>query len=121
LITAEARQGILRPHTLPQPLRHLDEELVPGGMPQAIVDHLETVEIEEEDGEVLVAPGGAREGMVETVEQEGTVWQPGEGIVECLVPQLGLIGLALANIAHDDTEKQPPTRRQARRADLDVN
>ena len=58
------------------------QELVAGHVAEAVVDDLEAVEVEEEDGEVIVrAPLGARDGLVEPVGEQGAVGQAGQGVV----------------------------------------
>ena len=54
-------------------------------MPEAVVDQLELVEVQEEHRDRGSATVGDREGVLEAIEEEVSVRQPGEGIVERLV------------------------------------
>lgn len=50
-VAAEASQHIGIANRRPQPLRHFDQQLVAGRMPQRVVDALELVEVEHQHGE----------------------------------------------------------------------
>ena len=50
LVAAEAREGVGGSQQGPQPSRHLLEHLVADLVPVAVVDQLEAVEVEEQDG-----------------------------------------------------------------------
>ena len=63
LVTPEAGDGVAVAHAAREPARDLDENGVPGVVPEPVVDRLEAVEVAEEDGEALgavvdVTPGG---------------------------------------------------------------
>src|SRR5437879_791743 len=74
-----------------QAARDLDEQLVSGAVPEAVVHQLEAIEIEKEHGESRgVASLGARERHVETIFQERAIGQPRERIVERGLQQLRL-------------------------------
>jgi hypothetical protein len=51
LVAAEARQGVAGPELGVEPLRDDLEQLVPGVVAQAVVDLLEPVEVDQQDGE----------------------------------------------------------------------
>ena len=73
LVAAEPGDEVAGPHHGTEALGHLDQELVPGVVAEAIVDQLEAVEIEEGDGgEALRAPGAGQCG-VHGLEQAGPV------------------------------------------------
>ena len=66
----------------------LDEQLVAGVVAEAVVDDLEPVEVEEQQGdEELVGPGGG-DGVLELVEQQRPVGQVGQRVVGRLVGEL---------------------------------
>ena len=52
------RDRVAGPNASPEALRDLLEEAVAGGVPQRVVDPLEPVQVEEEDGRGSRAAGG---------------------------------------------------------------
>ena len=95
LVAAEARRGVGRADARGQALRHLDEHLVAGGVPQAVVDRLEVVEVEEDHGHALALAARAGDRMADALGEQGAVRQAGHRVVEGLVGELLLEGLAL--------------------------
>ena len=76
------------------------QELVADRMPEAVVDHLEAVEVEEEHREEAASAAlGARAGALEAVEEEGAVRQAGERIVDLAVGDVGLRAGEAAGLA----------------------
>ena len=51
LVAAEPRHGVLLAHRVPDPLCHLAQEVVADGVTQGVVDLLEVIDIDEEDGD----------------------------------------------------------------------
>ena len=51
LVAAEARDHLARPHDRTQPLRHGAQQRVAGQVPEAVVDDLEVIEVDERDGQ----------------------------------------------------------------------
>ena len=49
------------------------QQLVPGDVSQPVVDVLESVEIEQEQGELLVVPLCADKGLAQPVQEQGTI------------------------------------------------
>ena len=94
-----------------EPRRQREQHVVPGGVPERVVDELEAVDVEHEDGEVdpVAAPAGQR--LVEAVEREGAVRQPGERVV-----QRGVARHLLAPVALDGDDDQ----RRERGEELDL-
>jgi hypothetical protein len=99
LVAAEAGHGVAGPHARVEPLRDLDEEPVAGGVAEAVVDLLEAVQVEEEDGHRGRLPLGPLEGVVDPVLEQGPVGQRGQGVVEGLVDELVLELAALGDVA----------------------
>ena len=62
LVAAEAGDRLLAAQRVLQPLRHGEDQLVAGRVPEAVVDHLEAVEVEEEHRDVAsrAGAGGGR-------------------------------------------------------------
>jgi len=57
LVTAEAGDGVARPQRADQPLTHGDQQPVADGVPDALVDDLEPIEVEEHDRDRRGGPG----------------------------------------------------------------
>ncbi len=81
------------------------EQPVALGVTEAIVHGLEVVEVEKEDRRRLASAAGPRESVTEAVQEQEAVLQPGQHVVERLVPELLLEDLALRDVAvvDDDT------------------
>jgi len=56
-----------------EPLGDAEEEQIASGVPEAVVDRLEVVEVEEQDGEVAAAPLEPGEGVLDPVAEEALV------------------------------------------------
>ncbi len=67
-------------------------------MPQAVVDHLEAVQVQEQDGHLPVPAPGHVQGVGDAVLQQGAVGQAGEQVVVGDVLQLGLGAAALGDV-----------------------
>ncbi len=85
LVATEPRDRVRSLQAPLDPPRDLDEQLVTGVVPQAVVDHLEAVDVEEQHGDLAGAPREAEESLAEAVEEERAIRQPGQRIVERLV------------------------------------
>ena len=55
LVAAEAGDGLVPAQRVPQPLGDREDQLVAGRVAEAVVDHLEAVEVEEQHGDVAPA------------------------------------------------------------------
>ena len=98
LVAAEPGDHVAPTNGGGEPLGDDAQQLVAGSVTERVVDHLESVEIEEQHGDLLLAPGGARQRLVQQVEQLPTVDQTGERIVRRAVQQLGLGGLQRGDV-----------------------
>ena len=67
LVSAQARHRILVPQSSGEPGGHLFQQFVAHGVSKRVVDVLEVVEIEKQDGPQVVVPAGARDLPVELV------------------------------------------------------
>ena len=93
-VAAQAGHGVHLAEFVGEALAHLDQEPVPGQVSQAVVDVLEAVEVEQQDGEqVPVVALGAADGPVDAFGDQRPVGQPGQGVVERLVGELFLVRL----------------------------
>ena len=88
LVAAEPGRRVAGPHRVAQALGDLHEHLVADGVAPAVVDELEAVEIEEEDGARRVVGRGALHGLGDARGEERAVRQAGESVVVRLMPQL---------------------------------
>ena len=85
LVATEPCDGVGGLQAPLDPPRDLDEQLVAGVVAQAVVDHLEAVDVEEQHGDLAGAPREAEESLAEAVEEERAIRQLGQRIVERLV------------------------------------
>jgi hypothetical protein len=121
LVAAEARGGVDRTHAVLQAPPDLPEHLVAGGVPEAVIDVLEVVHVQEQDRHGQAVAPAADERMFDAVAEERPVGQAGERVVEGLVLELRLEGLALGDVA--DVDDDPGDRllgEQVRAERLDV-
>ena len=95
------------PHRRAQPVGHLDEQLVAGGVAERVVDDLEVVEVEEEAGQ---AAGAGAEPLGDVLRQQGAVGQPGQRVVVGLVGELGLEGQPVGDVLDRADEARADTR-----------
>ena len=71
--------------------------MIAGLVPEAVVDHLEVVEVDEHDGRG--GRGPAVERVLDALAEEAAVGQSRQRIVECLEHELLFEGLAFLQIA----------------------
>ena len=90
LVSPETRGRVGLPQTSHQPLRDAAQEAIPHGVAQAVVDHLEAIEVQEHHGQGLTAAPGRGHGLEQAVVEEQPVRQAGEliagGQVPCPLP-----------------------------------
>ena len=88
LLVAEARHRVGRSQGGLQSVRDVPQELVAGAVPERVVDVLEPVEVQEQERGERAAALGARQRKLETIAEEESVRQPGQGVVRRLVGDL---------------------------------
>ena len=81
-----------------QPRGDRDQQLVADLVAEAVVDELEAVEVEEQDARQPAAAAQARERLLEAVEEQHAVGQPGERVVQRAVADRVLGRLALERV-----------------------
>ena len=81
LVPSQSGQGIGAANALREPPRHLLEKSVPELVPLGVVDVLEIVEIEEQNGNRLLRTVGQGQGFLQTIQKERTVGQAGECVI----------------------------------------
>src|SRR5690606_13575894 len=87
---AESRRGVAGPDGVLEAAARLDEQLVARLVADGVVDLLEAVEVDEEDGGAGVARAAAAERLADPGGEQGPVGQVGERVVLGVVLQLGL-------------------------------
>ncbi|MNI02304.1 hypothetical protein D3C73_551700 [compost metagenome] len=81
LIPAQPRQGDARTEHGPQALGHSLEQLVANGMPEAVVDHLEVIEIDHQQRAATLMDLCRGQGLFGAVDEQQAVRQIGQRIV----------------------------------------
>lgn len=92
LIPPEARGGIIGAKQSSDPLRHFDQQQIPGVVAVGIVDDLEAVEIEKQQGEAALAVLTLLNALLQAVGEQQPVGQPGQAVVQRQLEQL-VVGL----------------------------
>ena len=115
LVAAVARHDLVRARRAPQAFRDGDQELVPGLVPEAVVDELEVVEVDEEDGEHGRLRVVAAHRLLEPLLEGDAVREAGQRVVVGNVPQLALRGgeglgglLPVGDVDDDSVDEQAP-------------
>src|SRR3970040_1426221 len=101
LVAAEARHGIAAAYRAERALVYGEQDLVAHLVAEAVVDVLETVEVEEQDAHAAAVALGVEQRLPQPVGEQDPVRQTGEGVVlrEELDALLG--ALALGDVARD--------------------
>ena len=99
LVAPEARDGVGGTDRSFEPARHLEQHGVAGLVPEAVIDGLEVVEVDEHDGDQRALAYGRSQRMADAIGEQRAVGKIRDRIVECLMGQLLLERLALADIA----------------------
>ena len=81
LISAEARERIFFAHRRLHAMGDGGQEFVADGVSVAVVDGLEVVEVETDNGEDAAAAHGLRHGVMKAVAEEHAIGQSGEQVV----------------------------------------
>jgi hypothetical protein len=87
LVPTDPSHGVLRAKDAIQAPCHLDQKLVSCGVPEAVVDELEIVEVEEYQGDLPAASRLASQRVAESIHQQAAVRQAREGVVQSLPRQ----------------------------------
>ncbi len=81
LVAAEAGGGVPGADGLVEAAGGVDEEFVTGLVADGVVDRLEAVQVDEEDGGAAVAAAAAGQGLADAAGEQGAVGQVGERVV----------------------------------------
>ncbi len=102
LVAAEAGQRVAGPDRTAQAVADHPQQLVPHLVAQVVVHDLEAVDVPEQHRHLAPRPVGLEQGVVEVVQEEPTVGQAGQGVLERLPGQLLFERLALRRVPEDD-------------------
>jgi hypothetical protein len=120
LVAAEPRDAVGGADRVREPVRDRDKEAVAGRVPQAVVDRLEAVEIEEQDARLPTRTGGRQQRAVDAIGEEEAVGESGKRVVEGVVGELLLEPLSLAHVGQDaDRVDRPVVAAHDRRGVLE--
>jgi hypothetical protein len=90
LVPAEPRERVRIGQSLPEAPGDLRQEVAARVVPKAVIDRLETIEVQEADGQRAPVAAVQLQGMGCAVDEQGPVGEPGQRVVERRVAQLGL-------------------------------
>jgi hypothetical protein len=108
LVAAQPARGVPAAAAAANALGHLHEQLVTRGVAEAVVDRLEVVEVEEQDGVTLGTTAFALQRALGPVLEQRAVRELGEPVVQGLMGQLVLQLLALGRVTareHDRVDE----------------
>ena len=100
LVATEARHDVVGTHRAAQAVGDRDEQPVSRRVPEAVVHHLEAVEVEEQDRHPAVHGGGTRQLSAEPLHEQRAVGQAGERVVDRLVREGLATRLPLGDVFH---------------------
>src|SRR4051812_31469403 len=99
LVAAEARGRVAGADARGEALADLEQDLVAGGVAEAVVDRLEVVEVDEDDRQADVVAAGAGDAVAHALGEQRAVREAGDRVVEGLMGELLLERLALGHVA----------------------
>ncbi len=85
LVTRQTSHRISRPQKIREPVGDGGQQLIADMVTVCIVDRLESVEIDEEDGKHLFRSTGTQQGVVYPLNEQRPVGKPGESVVKRIV------------------------------------
>ena len=94
----------------PKPLSDHTKKRVTHRMPQCVVDILEMVEIEKEHCKLLVASLGSPDGLLDLLQEYGSVEKPGKSVMTRAVKTFGFGVLAVGDVAEEPRAAQVLSR-----------
>ena len=94
-VPTETGQRVARPDGTPEALSDDPQHLVAHPVAQVVVDDLEPIDVTEENGDATSRTISLEQGVVEVIEEQAAVGQPGQRVLERMARQLLLEGLAL--------------------------
>ena len=88
LVTSVARDHVLAADCVHQRVRDLAEQRIAGKVTVGVVDPLELIDVEKDDGEALATCGRARDLLIEPLEEQAPIVEPGERVVTRLALEI---------------------------------
>ena len=82
LVPGQPGQRVLGPQGRGDPFAHGDQQIVTRLVAMGIIDALEVVQVDEEHRDQLLRAPTAHDGMIDALDQEGAVREPGQGIMD---------------------------------------
>ncbi len=98
LVSGEPADHVPAPHRRLEALGQGQQDLVAAHMAEGVVDQLEVVQVDEEDGQVGAPLHGNQQLALELVVEQRAVAQAGEGVVVGQPVQLGFGRLAIGDV-----------------------
>ena len=108
LVAAEPGGGVGRADARRDALRHLEQHPVADGVPEAVVDGLEVVEVDEQHGHAHALAQRPGHRVADALVEQRAVGEMRDRVVERLVGELLLERLALGDVAaveHDPADR----------------
>ncbi len=112
-VAAQAAQAVARPQNLPQALGDLDQQEIAGVMAEAVIDLLEAVQVEQQQGSRGLAQAAAAQHLLEMLTEQGAIAEASQRIVIGQLLQLGrdltalILELAVAGQAVLEGDDRP--------------
>jgi hypothetical protein len=120
LVAAEPRGGVRRAHRRRQPPGHRRQQLVAGAVAHRVVDHLEVVQVDEEDADGALGAARVVERVRHPLGEQHPVRQAGQRVVVGLVLQLLLELVLLGDVTQGEHHAaHGPVAAQVARAHLE--
>ena len=106
LVAAQSRRFVLGAQGGPDALADLSQQGVADDVPKGVVDALEAVDVQVEQGEARTAITGAVQGMLDDLHEGAAVVEPGELVTVGQVTQPLLLGTKLRDVAEDAHDRR---------------
>ena len=99
LVSPQPGDRIARTQEHADPLAEFDQQLVARGVTQAVVHHLESIEVEKQHGKLARRLAAVLfQGEIEPVQEQGPVGQSGQRVVQHLMTQPRFRGLPFTDV-----------------------
>ena len=108
LVATEPGHRIGLPDAADNPPRHIDQQAVAGQVTDGVVDLLEAVQVDEEQGQDVSRPPRALDVLFQPIPEQLPVGQAGQIVVVGLPPDFVLVALAFADIREQTDAPQNP-------------